>query len=89
MVIWDYSKFIQYPIFAFILLYSVISFKNRVRLQEIILITILMLLGCITLFITIADDRSSSIKALLLPCTFYIIVNSNSGRLLRPLFIAS
>jgi len=56
---------------------------------DITLISILILLGYIALLVSILNNGNPGAKMIILPLIFYIVVNSNSDRLLRPLFIVS
>jgi len=86
---WQYSKYVQYPIVIIIILYSLSSLRARIRVSDLILLMMLMISGFVTLFMQAANGYNAEIKMILLPILFYIVLKSNSDRLLRPLFVVS
>ena len=83
----QYQEIVQYPIAILILILSFISLK-KIKKVDLILTLLLIVFGSISFFVGKISGYNSNIRAMLVPIIFIIVFNSNSYKLLKPLFIS-
>jgi hypothetical protein len=80
------SPFIQYPIAVLIFLLSLKNF-NKINRTDLVIVLLLLNLGALSYSLGILRGYTSNIRAILVPIIFIVIINSNSHKYLKPLFI--
>ena len=81
-----YGPWIQYPMTVLIFLFSLWHIKPLSRI-DIMLVLILIGLGIISYYSGVFNELQTNIRAILVPIIFIVVLNSNSYKYLKPLFI--
>ena len=82
----NYAEYVQYPIATLIFILSFLNIK-KIRKTDLILVSLLILLGSISYSIGKFYGYPSNIRAILVPIIFIVVYNSNSYKYLKPFFI--
>ena len=81
-----YSPWVQYTITVLIFLFSLWHIKPLSRI-DIMLVLILISLGILSYYSGAFNEFPTNIRAILVPIIFIVVLNSNSYKYLKPLFI--